>query len=175
MGATVFNADEIARDMWKLPEVQKKAETRWGAGFFNGNWNTVLARIAEKIFQSDDEYKFASDLIHIPTIEKLRLGVERSTGWVVVEIPLLYECGRPDWIDKVVYVSASHEKRAERNKTRGWDEKEIDRRGNRLIPSSEKIKRADWIIENTGTLEDLEKRAAELGRMFIEFAAGTKS
>ncbi len=168
MGATVFNADTIAREMWKLPEIQKKAEERWGAGFFDGEWKTVLAKIASKIFSDDDEYIFASELLHCPTMEELKRLVNKSSGWVVIEIPLLYECGLPDWIDGVVYAAASLEKRMERNKVRGWDETEIRRRDRKLLPRAEKLCRADWVIENTGTLEEWEKKARELGRIFIE-------
>lgn len=175
MGATVFNADDIARDMWKLPEIQKKAEARWGAGFFEGDWRIVLDRIAEKIFRDEEEYRFASSLIHASTMNELKRRVEQSKGWVVVEIPLLYECGLPDWIDEVVFVSATPEKRVERNKIRGWDENEIRRRDSKLLSRSEKINRADWVIENTGSVEDLETKARELALIFIRGAGSTKA
>lgn len=166
MGATVFDADTIARDMWKLPSVQEAAEKRWGVGFFSGEWRSVLAEIAARIFNDEEEYKFASGLLHDATMRELERLVKASSGWVVVEIPLLYECGVPEWIDGVAYAAASFEKRIKRNKTRGWDAEEVRRRDAKLLPREEKIARADWVIENAGTLEEWEAKAAELGRFF---------
>ena len=37
MGATVIDADRVARDMWKDPDVQRKAAERWGSDFFGGD------------------------------------------------------------------------------------------------------------------------------------------
>ncbi|MCE5202122.1 MAG: dephospho-CoA kinase [Synergistaceae bacterium] len=169
MGADVIDADTIARDMWKLPEVRSKAEARWGEGFFDDEWKTVLDRIAAKIFCDDEEYEFASGLLHSPAIIEVKRRIDRSgASWVAAEIPLLYECGVPDWIDCVVYAAAPLEKRAERNKRRGWDVDEILRRENKMMPREEKIRRADWVIENIGTEEEWRAKARELGRFFIE-------
>lgn len=168
MGATIFDADTIARNMWKLPDVQIKTEKRWGPGFFEGDWDAVLAKIAEKIFSDDLEYIFVSELIHDRTKRELKNCVEQSSGWVVVEIPLLYECGIPDWIDYVIYAAASIEKRIESNAVRNWDSDELLRREGRLIPREEKLCLADLVIENIGTIEEWETKAQELGKIFIE-------
>jgi dephospho-CoA kinase len=168
MGATVLDADTVARDMWKLPDVQQAAAERWGGGFFEGEWKSVLAKIASKIFTNDAEYAFASQLLHGATIKELKRRVDSSSGWVVVEIPLLYECGVPDWFDGVVFAAASVEKRIERNKKRNWDANEVRRRDAKLMPREDKIKRADWVLENSGTLAEWEQKARSLGEMFLQ-------
>ena len=168
MGAAVFDADTIARDLWKRQDVQREAEQRWGNGFFKGEWKDVLARIAAKIFTDDAEYTFASQLLHGATMKELRRLIDASTGWVVAEIPLLYECGAADWFDGVVFAAASVEKRIERNKKRSWDENEVRRRDAKLMPREDKIKRADWVLENTGTLAEWEQKARSLGEMFLK-------
>ncbi|MDD4159796.1 MAG: dephospho-CoA kinase [Synergistaceae bacterium] len=168
MGATVIDADRVARNMWMLPDVQKKAAERWGGDFFSGGNKTVFAKIAEKIFSDEEEYKFVSGLLHPATISAIEGILRNAHGWIVVEIPLLFECGRPEWIDCVVYASASAEKRAERNVSRGWDAGEILRREIRLMSREEKIKMSDWVLENSGSMEEWESKARELGYILIE-------
>lgn len=168
MGAAVIDADRVARDMWQLPDVQKRASERWGSDFFEDDQKSVFAKIAEKIFSDEREYEFVSDLLHPATIAAIEEIVKNADGWVVVEIPLLFECGRPKWMDFVVFASASAEKRVERNASRGWDAAEIKRRESRLMPRDEKIKRSDWVLENSGTKEEWEAKARELGNIFLE-------
>lgn len=168
MGATVIDADLVARDMWKLSDVQKKASERWGSDFFEGDQKSVFAKIAAKIFSDEREYEFVSELLHPATIAAIEEIVKNADGWVVVEIPLLFECGRPKWMDFVVFASASLEKRVERNESRGWDAAEIKRRESRLMAREEKIRMSDWVLENSGTKEEWEVKARELGKIFLE-------
>ena len=73
MGARVIDADTVARSMWDRPEVRAEAEKRWGAGFFDEpDHKTLWAKIAAKIFDDAEEYKFASALIHRRTGEELK-------------------------------------------------------------------------------------------------------
>ena len=168
MGAAVIDADRVARDMWDLPDVQKKASERWGRDFFDGDQKSVFAKIAAKIFSEEQEYDFVSDLLHPATILAIEKFVKDADGWVVVEIPLLFECGRPEWMDVVVFVSATPEMRAQRNASRGWDAAEIKRRESRLMAREEKIRMSDWVLENSGTKEEWEAKARELGKIFLE-------
>ncbi len=175
MGAAVIDADSVARDMWKLPDVRRKAAERWGRDFFDGDQATVFSRIAAKIFSDEHEYGFVSGLLHPATIAAIEETVRNSEGWVVVEIPLLFEFGRPEWMDYVVYASASVEKRTERNVSRGWDENEIKRREARLMSRDEKISMSDWVLENSGSKEEWESKARELGMIFIEKEISSRS
>lgn len=169
MGAEIFDTDTIAREMWKKEEIQRDAKARWGEDFFDGEWKMVLGKIADKIFNSREEYNFAASLLHNAAIAELKELVFKSKApWVVAEIPLLYECGVPDWLDGVVYVSAPLEKRVERNAVRNWNKEEILRRESHLLTRDEKIRRADWVLENTGTADVWEAKGTELGKVFLQ-------
>ena len=78
-------------------------------------------------------------------------------------------------MDLVVFVSASPEKRAERNASRGWDAGEIKRRERRLMPRDEKMAMSDWVLENIGSKEEWEVKARELGNIFLERERSAKS
>ena len=75
----------------------------------------------------------------------------------------------------MVFVSASAEKRVERNALRGWDAAEIKRRESRLMPRDEKIRKSDWVLENSGSKEEWETKARELGKIFLEKERSSRS
>ena len=173
MGAEIIDSDTIARDMWLLPAVQKKAEKRWGKNFFDSDVKEVYARIADKIFSDNAEYEFAGKLLCAPTMKEIEKRLKKipENGWAVVEIPLLYEHGSEKMFDMVVYAAATLKKRTERNTARSWTRGELKRRQAKLMPRKEKMERADLLLRNSGTEEEWRAKAEKAGRKFIRLAA----
>ncbi len=91
-------------------------------------------------------------------------GLERAgTPLAVAEIPLLFETGMEGDFDVVVTVEAPEDVRLRRIvETRGLDEDEARRMMAAQMPAAEKRARADVVIENDGSLEELETRAARV-------------
>lgn len=166
MGASVLDADEIVRSLWKRPDVIGKAVSRWGRGVADNGGNILRGEIAARAFSCAEDYAWLCGLLHpLVRIEMERISASLE-GWVVAEIPLLFEGGVPEWIDATVYLAAPEEKRRDRNSARGWDGREILRRESFLLPSEEKKRRADMVLENTGTLEDLRETAGKKALFF---------
>jgi len=74
----------------------------------------------------------------------------------VVEIPLLYETRAEDRFDKVVVVTAPLHVRRTRSALAG------EEREQRLLPDEEKVAKADYAYENSGSLEDLDRFVASV-------------
>ena len=85
----------------------------------------------------------------------------------VIEIPLLPEVGRSEWIDTVIYVEACYSVRAERCKLRGWDDGELLRREKFLLPRNLRLSASDYIIRNEGSLMELESQAVRLSQEIL--------
>jgi dephospho-CoA kinase len=166
MGASVLDADEIVRNLWKRPDIIDEAVSRWGRGVADNSGNILSAEIAARAFSSPEDYAWLCGLLHpLVRIEMERISASLE-GWVVAEIPLLFEGGVPEWMDATVYLAAPEEKRRDRNSARGWDGKEILRRESFLLPPDEKKRRADIVLENTGTIEDLRETAGKYALFF---------
>jgi len=76
--------------------------------------------------------------------------------WLTVtEVPLLFETGGEKRFDKVVVITAPAGVRATRRRP-------ADERETRLLPEEEKAARADYVYENTGSLEELDRFVAEV-------------
>lgn len=164
MGATAISADDIAKTMWSVDEVREAAKARWGAGLFDEDDRPIFRAIADRVYASADDAAFANAMIHPRTRAEMTKIVRSSGGFVVAEIPLAFEAGLPDWTDCVVYATAPIELRASRNVSRGWDENEIVRRENKLMPSKEKSARSDIVIANDGSIDAWRETARSVGR-----------
>jgi dephospho-CoA kinase len=70
-------------------------------------------------------------------------------------VPLLFETGGEKRFDRVVVITAPADVRATRRRP-------ADERETRLLPEEEKAARADYVYENTGSLEELDRFVAEV-------------
>ena len=78
----------------------------------------------------------------------------------MVEVPLLFEAGRDDVFDATVAIVADQEVRRRRAMTRGHAL--VDEREARQLTQEEKATRADHVVDNNGSVEDLETELSAL-------------
>ena len=166
MGASVLDADKVVRTLWGRSDVLDAAVSRWGEDILDSAGRAIPSAVASKAFTDLGEYKWLCALLH-PLV---RVEMEKSSssleGWVVAEIPLLFEGGIPWWIDGTIYITAPEDIRRERNTFRGWQADEIPRRESFLLSGDEKRARADLVIENISDVETLTKEASCLAERF---------
>ena len=165
-GATVLDADRIARDQWREPAIKEAAVRRWGKGILTEAGEVDLSRVSALGFATDEDYRFMCALIHPSTLTEMNRQIRSLRGWVVAEIPLLFEAGIPSWVDQIAYATASVSFRIERGRVRGWTGGEIIRRERWLLPSDTKKTRADWVFENHGSIEDWRAKACRMGELY---------
>lgn len=172
MGAVRIDADAIAKGLWQRDDIMSKAVARWGNEIVpDGKPN--LKRIAEIIFSDPKDNRFACELLH-PEVSAIMEEQTRTIGgWIVAEIPLLFESSIPHWINRTIYVTAPLEQRLARCEARGWSRDEVESREKFFLPTAEKIKRSDFLIKNEGSLEELTKKLGKLAKNFKERATGT--
>lgn len=176
-GAALVDSDEIVRHLWKTGQLRSAALDRFGDRALNpANGEVDLAFVAAAVFSSTEDYAWVCSLLHPLVLKRIETMLEKLDGWIVVELPLLFEAGRPPWLDLVVYVTAAEEFRIARTRSRGWKTGELEQREKWLLPSRQKAFLADIVIENDGTREDLEIQAKSMGkRMGILSKARGKS
>jgi dephospho-CoA kinase len=163
-GAVLIDSDEIVRLLWKTGDLASAAFDRFGTVAFNtGNGEVNLSYIAEAVFTNPEHYNWVCSLLHPMVLKRIESMIELLDGWIVVELPLLFEAGRPPWLDLVVYVTAAEEVRISRTWSRGWKTGELERREKWLLPLKDKMLLADIVIENDGTRDDLERLVKLMG------------
>jgi len=167
-GARVIEADALAR-LAVAPgtEVLEQIADRWGRDVLLPSGELDRSAIREIVFRDPDERLWLESVIH-PVVGRLRAeeaAAEADAGAdvVVSDIPLLFEGGLEDRFDLVVLVDAPEAVRRTRLiELRGLDPDSADRIIAAQMLSALKRDRADIIIDNVGSLADLERRAREV-------------
>jgi dephospho-CoA kinase len=179
LGGRVVEADELARKA-VLPGSQalQRIAARWGPGILLPSGELDRAAMRDVVFRDAEERRHLEGIVH-PEVNRLREEEHRRAARegeriVVSDIPLLFEVGLQDEFDLVVLVDAPDEVRRQRlQRDRGLDPYEVQRMIDSQMPSERKRERADVVIENLGTLAELESRARAVWLDLRERAQGT--
>lgn len=113
--------------------------------------------LAERVLGEPEALRRLEALVH-PAVAREReafLAANAAQPLVVLDIPLLFEAGRSDQVDKIAVVSAPAEVQRERVLARpGMTLEKFERILARQLPDSEKRARADFVIPTGGSLEE---------------------
>ena len=167
-GATLIDADTLSRDAVApgTPALAAIAE-RWGAGVLAPDGSLDRAALRAVVFADPAERTALNAIVH-PEVARRRdtavaAAVARGDRLVVCDIPLLFEAGLEDAVAGIVLVDAPRAVRLGRlMRDRGLDAAAAGAMIDAQWPSERKRARADWIIDNTGTLAELEALAREV-------------
>jgi dephospho-CoA kinase len=162
-GATVIDADELAREA-VAPDTQALNDIikRWGKDVLQPDGSLDRAALRQIVFADQHELDALNRIVH-PGVTRLRdreisIAKERGDQIIVCVIPLLFERNLVEEFDSIVLVDAPRPLRLERLvSTRGLEETEAMNMIVSQMPAELKRARADHCIENTGSLEDLER------------------
>ena len=168
LDATVVDADVLARQAVEpgTPALAR-IEEEWGDKVVEAGGGLDRAALRRIVFADPSARERLEAIVH-PAVAELReeayrAAEERGERVVVADIPLLFEAGLVDDFDAVVLVDAPEEVRLARLVgDRGLDPEEARRMIAAQMPSELKRARADFVIVNTGTLLELERRAREV-------------
>jgi dephospho-CoA kinase len=162
-GATVIDADLLAREAVE-PDTQafRDIMKRWGKDVLNDDGGLDRASLRRIVFADQSELDALNRIVH-PGVTRLRdreiaLARERGDPMVICVIPLLFERNIVDEFDAIVLVDAPRPLRLERLvATRGMEATEAMNMIASQMPAELKRARADYVIENNDSLQDLER------------------
>jgi dephospho-CoA kinase len=159
IGAATLSTDSVVHELLTSGEVRDMLVERFGDEVAP-NGEIDRGKVADVVFGDDEHRKWLEELLWP------RVG-ERIVAWreeqdqqdpppraAVVEVPLLFESGMEAAFDKTIAVVADEAVREERAGTRGH--RGVESRTSRQLAQDEKARRADIVVRNDGTLEDLE-------------------
>jgi dephospho-CoA kinase len=162
-GATVIDADLLAREAVE-PDTQALRDIvkRWGKDILNKDGSLDRAALRQIVFADQSELDALNRIVH-PGVTRLRdreiaRARERGDPIVICVIPLLFERNIVDEFDAVVLVDSPRPLRLERLvATRGMEATDAMNMIASQMPAELKRARADYVIENSGSLQDLER------------------
>ena len=162
LGAETLSTDQVAHDLLDDAAVRERLTDRWGEEIAAGG-SVDRARIASIVFEDPSELAWLEGELHPRVGEKVaewRATLTPETGVAVVEVPLLFESEMEGLFDSVICLVADDALREQRLAERG--QAGLEGRAERQLDQDEKAARADHVVVNDGTLDDLERKLAAL-------------
>jgi dephospho-CoA kinase len=160
LGAATLSTDAVVHELLQEPQVRDLVVERLGDGVApDGEVDRSL--VAERVFED------AGDRAWLEGVLWPRVG-ERTLAWkaqvdaaepsppaAVVEVPLLFESGMEDAFEHTIAVIADEEVRERRAAGRG--QAAVASRAGRQLPQTEKAERAEFVVRNDGSLDELKQ------------------
>ena len=166
LGAVVIDADLLAREV-VAPGTEGLAAVveAFGKGVLAPDGSLDRPALGAIVFGDEDKRRTLEAIIH-PRVRARGRELEAAAppGAVVVhDIPLLVESGQPKSFDAVVVVDVPVETQVERMvDLRGMTREDAEARIRAQATREQRLAAATYVIDNTGTLEDLRARVTEV-------------
>jgi dephospho-CoA kinase len=163
LGAATLSSDAVVHDLLEGEPLRAELAERWGPEVAPEGAPTDRGRIGGIVFADPEQLKWLESTIHPLVGAETAAWIARlpeDTKVAVIEVPLLFEGGREKIFDTTVSIVAAEDVRRERAAARGHAL--VDAREARQLTQEEKAERADHIIVNDGTVEDLEEALSAL-------------
>lgn len=168
-GATIIDADVLSRRAVEVgTDPYRAIVARWGSSILVADGAAIdRAALRRVVFSDPGELEQLNAMIH-PEVERMRSALveearARGDRLVVCDIPLLFERHMTEDFDRIVLVDAPRPVRLERLvRERGLRETEAMDMIVAQIPAELKRARADHVLDNDGSLTQLEKRVTAL-------------
>ena len=153
----VYDADKIAKDISEKKLVQEEIILTFGDKILDENGNVDRKKLKEIVFEDKEKLKQLNAIIHPKVIDFYKELKEQNTDEIIIfDVPLLFESGIDKFCDKILVVISDYEIQLNRIVERDKIDREL---ASKIIKSQlsneERIKKADVVIENNSSLEDL--------------------
>jgi dephospho-CoA kinase len=174
LGAQVVQADEISHQLMRPGEdVYREVVRHFGTEILQADGSVNRARLAELAFGSKpSRVHELNQIVHPAVIRRQQEWMEQvqqrdPQAVAIVEAALILEASMTEDLDRLVVVTCRPEQRVERWARRlKVDEetarREVARRMAAQLPDEEKIKVADFVIDNSGSLDETRRQVEEI-------------
>jgi len=168
-GAVVIDADKAARAVVEpgTPGLAQIAET-FGPGVLREDGSLDRPKLAEIVFGDEAARAKLNAIVHplvhdyMRAAEQSAVGAAGDNAVIIHDVPLLAEGGRGSEFDLVIVVDVPPEIQVERLAARGMPEEQARARMAAQATREQRLAVADIVIDNSGTLADLDRRITEV-------------
>lgn len=177
-GFPIVDADIVAREVVEPgTPMLEKIKLAFGPGIID---NGVLDRrkLGQIVFEDGAQLKKLNDImqpaISSAMVDKINFWRLQNVPILVLDVPLLFErdYDKNKLVDKIIVVTASEEIQLSRLENRDQlSNMEARNRVKAQLPMSQKIARADYVIDNNGRIEELQEQVTVLIKKIKEIAS----
>ena len=173
LGAAVIDADKVGHEAFKSDtELWQEVVAAFGKQILNPNGEIDRRKLGEIVFGNPDSLARLNQIMHprMYNIVKAQIEENRRRGVkvVVLEAPLLLEAGWTSLVDEVWVTVASESMVLGRlEKKTGMSREQSLARIRSQLPSEERVKQVDVVIDTDCSLDELEAKVRELGQKLV--------
>ncbi len=169
-GAFIVDADKIGHEVIsKGTEGWRKLVECFGEGILDREGNIDRPKLGQVVFGNAKKVARLNQITHPLIIQEIFRRIDRlrkdrgENSIVILDAPLLVEAGGKDFVDLLVLVSSPEELQVERlARDRNMSAEDARKRIAAQARLDEKIKLADIVLENAGTIQELQEKAEKL-------------
>lgn len=167
-GAKIIDADKIAHTIIRPnTQVYRKIVNAFGKDILKKNKSIDRNKVGNIVFSNKKALKRLNRLMHLQIIRAMKKQIRAlDAKLVVLDAPLLLEVGLKKWVDKLIVVKISKREEIKRLlKRTSLNKKEIFKRIHYQMPQDDKVRMADFVIDNSGTIENTRKQVNKIRRL----------
>ncbi len=176
-GITVVDGDVVARQVVEPgTEALRKIIAKFGPGILQANGQLDRASLREWVFSQPDDRLWLEALLHPLIGEEVIAQLNAaSSPYAVLVSPLLVDAGQTALCDRVLVVDVPEQVQIERTCRRDDNSEELVKQIIAAQTSRERrLAAATEVLDNTGTLEDLQRRVDELHERYLQLASAKR-
>lgn len=164
----VIDADKIGHDLLEDADVLQQLTQTFPVSIFDSSGEVIRLQLAQLVFGKDAEHKAAlkqlEQIIHPAIHREITAQIQNaSTDAVILDAAILVETGWADECDLLIYIDTPESQRIERVSTnRNWTAEELKHRESTQLPLTTKKQLADFIVDNSGTIEDASRQLTDI-------------
>lgn len=170
LGADIIDADIIAREVVRPKEkAWEKIVKHFGVGILRENQEINRKKLGNIVFSDKNKLKLLNQITHPEITELIKKKLENiinnnnRNNVCIVDVPLLFETGFENMMNKIIVVYLDPKKQINRlMKRNNLTREDALKRIKTQIPIEEKVKMADYIIDNSNSLEYTKKQVLHL-------------
>lgn len=158
----IHSTDLLGHEVLNIPEVQQRLISEFGDDIITNN-KIDRFKLGKVVFGDPRKLKLLNSITHPSILLKMReLIANCFDKQIFFEVPLLFEVNLENHFDYIITVSATKENQLKRLVARNkLDEEEAMLKINSQLPNYVKEVKANFIIENNSSLEDLKPQLQE--------------
>ncbi|MCM8780746.1 MAG: dephospho-CoA kinase [Candidatus Omnitrophica bacterium] len=168
LGAKIVDADRIAHQLIRpQTRIYRKIIDVFGDGIIAKQRNIDRKKLAKIVFNDRNLLQRLNKIVHPEIIKSIKKEIKRiPKGVIVLDAPLLIEAGLKSIVDKIIVVNINSKIQMQRLLKKTASERDdIIKRIRAQVPLSVKIRQADFVIDNSGKINQTEKQIKKIWRL----------
>jgi dephospho-CoA kinase len=173
LGAAVLDADRLGHEVLRQEKIKQAIHDRWADAVFDSRGEVDRRALAQRVFAPTDQgardLEYLESLTH-PEIGRMirrritELEIQQKVPAAVLDAPVMFKAGWDRYCHWLIYVDAPKKLRLERALRRGWTVSQFTQREALQEPPEWKRRRAHFIIDNSGSLQQTFSQVRDVWR-----------